>query len=435
MAAAVWSDLAGNFKDVFASKYSKILPSFAILQEDLPYKTAAKTGEQYSQAVLTRRSHGFTYLAPQAGLVTLNSIIPTKMVEAKLQGSQIIGRDGIEYESAFASVGGKQAFKPGMKLVVESLWESHRHRLEADVLYGQTNLGVVSGAPAANVITLTTASWAPGLWVGMEGAELEIFSADGTTQRAGIGAASQYTIVSVDLDARTITVDDDQNVADTDVIQFRGAFTESGGGGSYSNMAGVIKWLTNTGTIANISASTYNTWKANSVSAGSGPFSFDLVLQGTAKASVKGQMGRMKAYCHPQAFANAISDLSAAVRRPSNEVKKYELGAEAITFHTGSGTVEIVAHPMMKEGLCPVLSMASGEDDNDKQGGAFFRLGAQDMTFVAPYVAGPAPLDDTGFFWQIPDTNGLEIRTYSHQAVFSPKPGRSFIVTGIVNDV
>lgn len=425
------SQYDGVFKDVFADELSDALPAFALAQDDIPFLESKKTGELFSQPVLVRRSHGASYLSSGAGVVTLNPVKASKTVEARITGSQIVMRDAIDWESAFASETEEQAFTPAMELTVEALWESARHRLEADILWGQdaNGLGTVNGAPAADVITIDTAQFAEGLWTGLEDAELEIFDVLLTTKRAGIGSdtvgSGFYTITAINLDAGTITVDDDQNVADTDVLFFRGQRTTS----AFNIMAGLHKWLTNTGTLANVSASSHNIWKATSLSASSGPISFDLILQGCARASMKGAMGPMIAYLHPLAWANAMTDLAATVRRSHTDIKEYYLGAEVICFFTGTGKVFIKAHPMMKPGFCFVVPKTERGTPN----GGYYRIGATDLTFVTQQGRG-SKTSGSSYFEKVPGTNAVEVNTFSHQSIYSPKPGRGFIITGIVNE-
>lgn len=432
MAVGTLSQYDGLFKDVFADKLSDVVPSFALLQDDIPFKASKRVGELFSQPILVQRSHSATYLSSGDGTVDLNPVLASKTVEAQITGSQIVFRDAIDYEAAFASEGEQAAFTPAMKLTVEALWEASHHRIEADLLYGQdaNGLGTVDGAPVANVITVADAQFAEGLWTGMEGAEIEIFSAALTTQRAGIGSDTVgtgfYTITAVDLDAKTITVDDDQNVVDTDVIFFRSQRTTS----AFKTMAGLHKWLTNTGTIANVSASTYNLWKPVTISAGNAAFSFDLVLHGCARVSMRGGMGTMVCYCHPIAWANAMTDLAATVRRNHKDIKEYILGAESICFYTSTGKVFIKAHPMCKPGFAYCVPLASGEGGNEN--GSYCRIGATDLTFVTQQGRGSRS-GGTSYFEKLPNTNAVEVQTYSHQALYSPKPARGFIITNIVN--
>ncbi len=195
-------------------------------------------------------------------------------------------------------------------------------------------------------------------------------------------------------------------------------------------MAGIHKWLTNTGTIANVSAATYNLWKPVSLSANNGAFSFDLVLQGCARVSMRGAMGTMCCYCHPLAWANAMSDLAATVRRNHKDVKEYILGAESICFYTGTGKVFVKAHPMVKPGFAYTVPLATGEGESEN--GAYCRIGATDLTFVTQQGRG-SRTSGTSYFEKLPNTNAVEVQTYSHQALYSAKPARGFIITDIVN--
>lgn len=435
MAFGTLSQYSGLFKDVFADKLSDVVPSFALLQDDIPFRNSKRVGELFSQPILVQRSHSATYLASADGTVTLNPVLASKTVEAQITGSQIVFRDAIDYEAAFASEGDQAAFTPAMKLTVEALWEGSHHRIEADLLYGQdTNgLGTVNGVPAADVVIFDVAQFAEGLWTGMEGAELEIFSSDLATKRDGVGrdtvttaAPGFYTITAVDLDNNTITVDDDQNIADNDVIFFRTQRTTS----AFKTMAGLHTWLTNTGTIANVSASSFNLWKPVTIDALNGAFSFDLVLQGCARVSMRGAMGTMCCYCHPLAWANAMQDLAATVRRNHKDVKEYILGAESICFYTGTGKVFIKAHPMVKPGFAYTIPLSTGEGGGEN--GAYQRIGATDLTFVTQQGRG-SRTSGTSYFEKLPNTNAVEVQTYSHQALYSNKPARGFVIINIVN--
>ena len=115
MAFGTLSQYNGLFKDVFADKLSDVVPSFALLQDDIPFKTSKRVGELFSQPILVQRSHSATYLASADGTTTLNPVLASKTVEAQITGSQIVFRDAIDYEAAFASEGDNAAFTPAMK--------------------------------------------------------------------------------------------------------------------------------------------------------------------------------------------------------------------------------------------------------------------------------------------------------------------------------
>lgn len=423
---ATFGDLSahdGNFKIKYARKFMSLLPAFSILQDDIDFSQEDKVGLRYEQAVQVRRAHSFTYKASTDSLGTLQEVNASDIDRAQLDPSIIIGRNGANYTSLFRGTAGAQSFTSEMDLLVEDLWEAGRHRLEVDLLYGANSggLGIVSGAPAANVVTLTTASFAPGIWTGMEGAHIEVFDSVLTTQRTGTGSdtvgSGYYTITAVDLDNNTITVDDDQNIADTDRVFFRTQRTTS----AHKTMIGLDSILTASSSIFNINPASFNLWKGNAVAAGSTEFSFDLVLEGTGKAVVKGQLGPMNCYCTPTAWNNAMSDLSALRRlAKSDQVQRVVLGAENITFYTQTGKTEVKAHPMVKNG-----SAYGIPTDQYK------RVGSTDFTFDNPL--GASAHTKSIFFDVVPNSDGVEIRSFSDQALFPGKLGRGYVITGIVN--
>ncbi len=212
-------------------------------------------------------------------------------------------------------------------------------KLEIEMLYGQMGYGIVSAA-SGTLVTITTAEWAPGIWAGAEKMPIEIRDTTGATSR-GI-----FNIVSVDMDARTITVDvsaSGAGVVATDVIYHKGAYG--------TEFAGIHKILTNTGTLFNINAGTYNLWKGNSYSAGSAALSFTKLNQAVARAVEKGLDSKVIALVNPRAWANMLSD-QAGLRKYDQSYSKAKLdnGASAIEFHSQNGEIQIQPSIYVKEG-------------------------------------------------------------------------------------
>ena len=52
MAFGSLSQYSGLFKDVFADKLSDVVPSFALLQDDIPFRNSKRVGELFSQPIL-----------------------------------------------------------------------------------------------------------------------------------------------------------------------------------------------------------------------------------------------------------------------------------------------------------------------------------------------------------------------------------------------
>ncbi len=422
--------LNGLFKKIYGDKLENVIPEFTQLQMDIPFKRAKRQGLVFNQPVVIGLEQGVTYAKSGAGAFSIKSPKAGKIRPAEITGSQHVLRAAVDYESLFAGEGEPQAFENTMGVVVRNMLESMRRRLEIDLLYGQADagLGVISAVTVGppDVLTLTTASWAPGIWAGMEGALLNFF-APASPPVTGRGAAAptpeDAILDSVDLDARTLTLSTTAPAltAANDVIFFAGQ-RNTDSTIEWNVMVGLHKILTNTGTLFGISATTFNLWKANTISAASGELTFTRLLKGCALTTAKGASGPMTAYINPTAWANMMSDLSALRRYDKQDGNMtYEMGAESIKFHNQTGTVTIKSHPCVKEGFAYVIA-----------NGIFKRLGATDLTFDNSRMEGVGGAANQ-FFRPLSDHAGVEVRCFSHQALFTDAPGKNFIVTAIVN--
>lgn len=413
--------LNGLFKKIYGDKLENVIPEFTQLQVDIPWRRAKKLGLVFEQPVVIGLEQGVTYMRSGAGVVDLEDAAAGRIRPAQVSGSQHVLRAAVDYESLFAGEGAPEAFENSMGVIVRNMVESIRRRLEIDLFYGQNPLGIGQVSTAVStLITVITAQWAPGIWAGMEQAHIEFWNDDDplVTQR---DAATDFYITAVDLDARTITVDTaPTTVVANDVILFKGQYSSSAA--AWQVMAGIHKILTNTGTLFGISASQFNLWKGNGVSAASLGLTFTLFLRGCAKVVSKGASGTMTAYINPTGWAQLMND-QAALRRFAKEDGNsiYEVGADAIRYHNQTGQITIKSHPVVKEGYAYVIMPS-----------LFRRIGATDVTFDSSRmvgVMGPA----NQFFLPLQDKNAVEVRCYSHQALFTDAPGKTFYISSIVN--
>jgi hypothetical protein len=283
--------------------------------------------------------------------------------------------------------------------------ESFAHRLECNLLYGQRGLGTVS-SNTSGALLITNATWAPGIWSGMKDAVLEAF--DGVT-----GTDSQHnadlTISSVDLANKTITVTGtNAAVVANDVLFFKGSRTTT----AFNEAAGIDKILANTGTLFNISASTYEMWKAASYSVG-GAISRAGILLACNKAVGNGLMEDVALIISPAKWAVLMND-EASLRQydAGYNGEKSENGSSKLVFHNVNGSIEIISHPMVKEGEAFLVPLKRVK-----------RVGSSDVTFKLP------GMDD--LVAQVNDQNAFEVRMYSDQAVFIECPARCVKLSGI----
>jgi hypothetical protein len=292
------------------------------------------------------------------------------------------------------------------KYIVANMLRSMSKKLEIHLLYGQKGYGVVS-APAANaLVTIKTAEWAPGIWAGGEGMPIEIVSSDLSTSRG------EFTIASVDMDARTITLTASAQAAGVttdDVIFHKGA--------RGNEFAGIHAILSNTGTLFNINANTYNLWKANIYSAASGALSFQKLSKAASRAVEKGLDTKLTVFVNPRGWADLLQD-QAALRRydQSYSSSKVENGAQSLKFHSQNGELEIIPSIYIKEGYCFMLAMDE-----------FMRVGSSDISFKRPGYG-----DE--FFRDLENSAAYELRLFTDQALFCMAPGKNVLITGVVNN-
>lgn len=398
----------GLFKNIYEeSGLVNALPTFALLQSDVPFKEADMTGDNYVVGVNLQYEQGFTY-GPSSGsntLLTLNPSIAGYIGQAKVEGFQIVLRSRIDYASAFkAAQKGKRAFAQGYQALMENMKESFAKRQELVLLYGQQGLGIVA-SNTTGVLVLTTASFAPGIWAGMKDAVLEAFT---TTAASATQHNGDLTITNVNVANSSITVSGTSSaVVANDILYFKGARTTTG----YNEAAGLDKILSNTGTLFNIDASAYELWRAQSLAVG-GQLSMTALIQAANLAVSFGLMEDVKTYINPAIWAQLNTDEAALVRYPGPQGKKGERGVEGIVYSSTNGNNEVVAHPFVKPGdgfMIPPKRVK--------------RIGAADISFSSP--------GGGEMVVQVTDQSAWEIRAFSDQAIFCSLPAQCVKLTGI----
>jgi hypothetical protein len=204
------------------------------------------------------------------------------------------------------------------------------------------------------------------------------------------------------------------------VIYFKGA--------QGNECAGVHKILTNTGTLFGVSATTYNLWKGSSFAAGSAALTFTSISKVMNGMFEKGCENDVVGLISHKAFTNLMNGASITVATTSTSPlaasrvnQDYKpsgltLGYDKISYQEQNGLVTLLPHTYVKEGYAYFLSKKD-----------WMRIGATDLTFELP------DSDGKQFIRPMSDNAGFELRCWSHQAPFCQAPGRSGIITGLVN--
>jgi hypothetical protein len=180
-------ELDGLFKTVYGDKGPiDLIPEVGELYKSVKLRNSEKIGANYVMTVIVANSHGFTYNTTSHTAFALNNHIAMTTQDATIPGTELVLRDAIGYRAASRSAGGKvQAFKDATDLVVKNMQDSHVKRLELMMWYG--GLGIGASSSSANVdtthtaITMTDASWASGIWSGLENAQIAFYKVSDDT--------------------------------------------------------------------------------------------------------------------------------------------------------------------------------------------------------------------------------------------------------------
>lgn len=405
------TSLAGDFKNLYQnSGLVDAIPTWGIVQDRYKFEEAESLGQYYIFGVTLQKEHGATY-APSSGASsgpqTLNASIAGFVAQVQVEGFSIYMRSRLSYDAAAkASRAGKKAFAQAYGAVLKNLKESHQYRLELSLLYGRTGIGKVS-TNTSGALVLTSASWATGIWAaGMKDCILEAWT--------GVTASetqhnTDLTITSVVVSTKTVTVSGTSSaVVANDILYFKGARTAS----AFNECPGFDAILVNSGTLFNVSASSYDAWASQSYAVG-GNLSMTAILQGAALGMNYG-LEKGLLLCAPEKFAQLGID-EAALRRYVNDsdAKRTKRGVKGVEFQLGPVDIEVMAHPFIKQGQAMLVP-----DDH------VHRVGATDITMGMPGSDEPMEVHVT-------DTTALEIRSMSDQGVYFERPAHAVNFTGI----
>ncbi len=413
--------LDGFFKTVYGKKLQDLIPTWGIFQKDIKFSQADTPGKDWKMPVVLQAEQGVSYLGASHSLTILNNSAPGATAELTVDGYQHVIRSTLDYKSAFSAAKSEQAFKRTTGHIVESMWMSHRKRVEIDTIYGRSPMGIVSSV-SGSTITFTAASWAPGLWAGMKGANVFGIEPNGVTTSMAATA-----IVSVSLTSNSIVVAAPTTVTAGDYIYYDGQITA---GPTWNCMKGIDSIVTHASTTTTDTTlfGTHNYRRelltGVSVDAGSVDLSFGTLQDAMQEVIARGADSDYTVYISPRTWANLMND-QAALRRydASYKESKLTLGAKTIEFYGPIGTMSIKAHPMIKEGEAFGLPV----------GDAWKRIGTTDITFSRPDLDGKS--NGNNFFLELQDYAVFELRSYDDQQVFTYCPAKSFKVTGIVNTI
>lgn len=401
--AATVQNWNANYKQVYADKLSNLVPESAKLIKMIDMlKKDKQPGASFEFPVVVSLENGFSYLGSQGLASTYEDAEAAGIQRGTVQPSELVLRSILSFGAISRSMNEKGAFEKATKLVLGNMLQSMYHRLEIQMIHGQssTGLGVIDDVTGL-VLTIADHEWAPGIWNGSKNAKIQIYDATLATLRTGTAK-----IQSVDYSTKKITIDAlPTGTVATDVIFFNGA--------KANEFMGLHAIASKSGTLFGINNASYDLFKGNVVdvgtdfSGGEAVLSFAKVESGIAAAMDKG-LGQeeYEVLISTRSWNNLLTEQAAKRMYDSSySSAQVDQGAKAIRFFGMNGQINIHASTLVKEGY------AYGFVKKD-----LARIGSSDVTFEMPGYEGE-------IFSILPDTHGLQVRAYSDQALVCFKPG------------
>ena len=402
------STLNGLYKQRYADKVAKLVPDHIKLYNAIKFESSKKVGDKYNEPVILSLESGFSYGGSNGDLFELADAKQFKMENAEVKARELVLRSAISIGALYRSQSNEQSIEKAMDLLLGNMLKSIYHRLEVQMLYGQSGISVVKTdatlGGAEEAIEMKEAEWAAGIWNGTTGAEVEVFDAD------LIATRGVYEVLGYSLKDRTVTLKKlsappmAEEIQANDVVYFKGA---AGTGGVKNEFIGIHGISEEKQSLFGITNTNEPLFQGSVVDVGSdtnpAPLSQAKVEQGISAMVEKGLMEELVVcYVNPKQWDDLLAEQDAK-RRHTSVSDKVGSGAREIEFFGQNGTIKVVASTFVKEGYAYIIC------EKDLK-----RIGSTEVTFKRP--------DGEDFFRLLEGKHGVEMRCMTDQALFTARP-------------
>lgn len=417
------TSITGNFKQRYG-RWIEPLPdehTLADFGDFIPGEN--RPGLGYNFPVLTGWEHGQT-ANTDGSAFTLNPAVDSQVLNANLDGATILIQSVVSYDVIYKSLNGTGqggsggAYKTALDQSVQAMLLGGGLYRELALAYGPgtstaiaSNIGVVntiiSGATltAGQVVTLTVASWIPGLWVVGVNMIVDVYQSDGITARS-TGPVAVVARPSPSQTRLSLLGPGPTAVAG-DVIVPRGWKGKS--------CFGIEAIYNNATTLFGINAALVAPWQAMTFNAG-GQLTRAKIMGYAAQIATNGTKNGGRLFVSAPTFADLAEEFSGIQRYTRNNDSAKTIGTSQINYETAAGVIEVVVYQYAK------LSQAFFVSNDN-----FRRVGSTDLT-MRPIGGGAE-----GFFTHMTDRSGAQMKIFSNQAPVFEMPYRNFLIFGITN--
>lgn len=394
--------LASRLKQKFNKEITELVPETSHFQKTVDFRKDLEPGASAEFDVQLSHEAGFSV---GSGSVTLNGSVDQVAARASVSGYSHILQAKVSYDLIKRAATDDKAFAKFADQKFLKMVTAMRNREEFIAINGRRGCGQVLSENGSGVAVMTKASWIPAFWASAVGAKFVAFDAlTGGNQEAG-----NLTCTAVDIATRTVTFTSDATIADLDANSYIFPKAQRGTTGRI----GLLDIAYNTGTMYGISATTYPLWAANSYDVGTSALTVGKLIEASALAANKGcSMEKLICYVPPKTMQALSADESALIRRDQN-AKIMKSGAQGLEINSSTGTIEIIPHLLIPEGL--------------------FVMYPPDYTYIIGSCEADSQIAKDGeMFFDLESSSDKEMRMFSDNTVFCEKPG--FIVYGTRSD-
>lgn len=429
--------MAGAFKQRYGDKLVQFLPATTKLRNMTTFDDKNREGDKFNQMVTLSHSGGFTYAGSSLirTAYDLATAIPAVSQNAYVQATEITGVENVAYGATFAAQGNDLAsFVDAQEYAVKNLVQGSAKRLEMLFWYGGNPtaaqatkliqgsgigcLSAYSGSSTTRLYTISAATWAPGIWGGMDtntidAVNITVGGGPAFSSLAVINTNAALTITSINMVTRVIGVSgnatDLTNIDSAGVgnVVFwpRGAFGQESLG--VHQILGCTGGTGGSSTLFGITMGTYSLWNPIAVDEGGAPLSFAMLMNAVDNIASRGFQGELVAYVPSVSWTDMMND-TAALRRADTSYRtgEFEQGSESLAFFGQTGKIRIEASLYVKAGYYYVLGMENWK-----------RRGSTEITLELP---NGMPI------WQnLPSNAGYQLRDFMCEAMFCQKPSHN----------
>lgn len=396
------STLTSYLKEVYPDDISVVVPRKTTTLQYFKYDQQLQMGEKAKIPLQVTDEHGFA-AKDGAGSLTLATPVAHEAVHYEVGPYQLALRVRISYDLAAQASSSKKAFKVWNEKRFIPIIESAQKRLNVVATYGRDSIGEVDSINS-NDIVLKEAAWAPHIWLGAKGAEIDVFSAKtGGSQRN----STTLVITAINSSTRTITVSGTHSsIQQGDFIFYRNFRGQEAYG-----LFGLARG--SSGTIYTVNHGTYEVLQANAYDCGTSQLSLGKILEAASASHDKGCDERLVCMVPGKAFAHLVSNES-ALRQYGGELRAKN-GFKTLDFSLGDIDMEVVPNGVIKRGefiLAPERYTS--------------RIGSTDWTMTLPGQS------NEELVLHVADSTDYEMRIYTAQTMVCER--MSWITYGTRSD-